>query len=103
MKTDAPAIAKAELIRVRNGGERIAVTVEIGQPRKDAHGLWSTPVALHGIDGRLSDICGEDSLQSLCLALQMVRARLAAVVVAGDRLIDGDGGDFPVEAYFPTR
>jgi hypothetical protein len=103
MKTDAPAIAKAEFIRVRKGGERIPVFVEIAEPRKDAHGVWCTRVALHGIDGRLSDICGEDSLQSLCLALQMVRARLAEVVAGGDRLVDSDGGAFPIEAYFPTR
>jgi len=96
-------MAKAELIRVRKDGGRIPVSVEIAEPRKDAHGVWRTPVVLHGIDGRLSDICGEDSLQSLCLALQMIRARLEAVVASGDRLVDSDGGAFPMEAYFPKR
>jgi hypothetical protein len=103
MKTDAPAIAKTELIRIRKSGERVSMSVEIGQPHKASDGVWHTPVALHGLDGRLSDICGEDSLQSLCLAAELVHTRLAAVVESGERLVDSDGGDFPIEAYFPKR
>ena|ERR1017187_3720858 len=86
MKTDAPAIAKTELIRIRKSGERVSMSVEIGQPHKASDGVWHTPVALHGLDGRLSDICGEDSLQSLCLAAELVHTRLAAVVESGERL-----------------
>jgi predicted methyltransferase len=102
MKTDLPPIAKTELVRVRPGGERTVLTVEIGQPYKTPEGIWRTPLALHGLDGRLSDICGEDSLQSLCLALSMVHRRLTSVVEAGDRLVDAEGGVFPFEAYFST-
>jgi len=100
MKSDVPAIAKTELIRVQKSGERISMSVEIGQPHKTGDSVWRTPVALHGLDGRLPDICGEDSLQSLCLAIAMVHSRLAAVVKSGDRLIDAQGADFPIEAYF---
>ncbi len=100
MKSDVPPIATAEFIRVRKSGERSPMSVEIGQPRKTADGVWRTPVALHGLDGRLPDICGEDSWQSLCLAIAMVRSRLVAVVESGDRLVDAEGGDFPIEAYF---
>jgi hypothetical protein len=103
MKTNAPAIAKTELFWIRKNGERVAMCIEIGQPHKTSDGVWHTPVALRGLDGRLSDICGEDSLQSLCLAAELVHSRLAAVVKNGERLVDGDGGDFPLPAYFPKR
>jgi hypothetical protein len=100
MKTDASPIAKIELVRVRSSGERITLTVEVGQPFQSPEGMWRTPVALHGLDGRLSDICGEDSLQSLCLAVKMVHLRLASIIEAGDQLHDAEGGAFPFDAYF---
>ena len=86
---------------LRKSGERIQLSVEIGAPRQHTDGFWHTPVALHGLDGRLSDICGEDSLQSLCLAVEMVRRRISSVVELGDRVVDEDGGDFQFEVYFP--
>jgi hypothetical protein len=103
MKTDSPAIAKTELVRICKNGEQVAVSIEIGKPYKIPNGFWRTPVALHGIDGRLSDITGEDSLQSLCLATEMVYRRLVSVLDNGDRLIDSEGTDFPTETYFPMR
>lgn len=103
MKTDAPAIAKTEVFRVRASGEKVSVIAEIGQPYQSPDGVWRTPVALHGLDGRLSDICGEDSMQSLSLAVEMVHRRFACVLEGGDRLVDSEGSDFPLEAYFATR
>jgi hypothetical protein len=100
MKTEAAPIAKTELVRVRASGERVSIVAEIGQPYHSVEGEWRTPVALHGLDGRLSDICGEDSLQSLALAVEMVHRRLASIVEVGDQLLDTDGGEFPFEAYF---
>ena len=103
MKTDATPIAKTEFVRVRSSGERITVTAEIALPYQALDGVWRTPVALHGLDGRLSDICGEDSLQSLSLAVEMVHRRLASLVEAGDQLLDADGREFPLDAYFPME
>src|ERR1700679_654852 len=107
MKTDAPAIAKTELVRIRKNGDHVSVSIEVGQPYKTTDGVWCTPVALHGVDGRLPGIFGEDSLQSLCLAIEFIRARLEDVVEAGDRLIDSkgpdEGVDFAIGAYFPKR
>ena len=102
MKTDAPPIAKAELVHVRTSGERVSIVAEVGQPYQTPDGFWGTPVALHGLDGRLCDICGEDSLQSLSLAVEMVRRRLASVVEAGGQLLDSEGSEFPLEAYFAS-
>ena len=100
MKTEAAPIAKTELVRVRASGERVSIIAEIGQPYQSPDGFWRTPVALHGLDGRLCDICGEDSLQSLALAIEMVHRRLASVVEDGDQLLISDGDEFPFEAYF---
>jgi hypothetical protein len=100
MKTDAPPIAKTELICVRGSGERVSIVAEIGQPYRTSDGFWRTPVALHGLDGRLCDIGGEDSLQSLSLAVEMVHRRLASVLEAGEQLLDSEGSAFPLEAYF---
>ncbi len=99
MKPDDPPIAKAEVIRVRASGERVCIVVEIGHPYQTPDSFWRTPVALHGLDGRLCDICGGDSLQSLALALEMVRCRLASLIDAGDQLLDSEGSDFSLEAY----
>jgi hypothetical protein len=103
VKTDTPAIAEIRLVRVHPSGVRTEILVEVGQPFRAADDVWRTRVAFHGLDGRLSDICGEDSLQSLSLALQMVRSRLTSVIANGDRLIDTEGGEFPMEAYFPGK
>lgn len=100
MKTDAPPIAKTELTHVRTSGERVSIVAEMGHPYQTPDGFWRTPVALHGLDGRLCDICGEDSLQSLALAVEMVRRRLASVIEAGEKLLDSEGNEFPLEAYF---
>jgi len=58
MKTDAPAISKTEMTLIRASCEQISIVVEIGQPFQTADGVLRTPPALHGMDGRISDICG---------------------------------------------
>jgi hypothetical protein len=99
MKTVAPAIAKTEMTLIRASGEQISIVVEIGQPFQTADGVLRTPPALHGMDRRISDICG-DSMQSLSLAVAMVHRRLASVIKGGGQLLDSDGSKFPLEAYF---
>jgi len=103
MKTDDPPIAKTEVTHVRASGERVSIVAEIGHPYQTPDGFWRTPVALHGLDGRLCDICGGDSLQSLALAVEMVRRRLASLSDAGEKLLDSEGSEFPLEAYFSTH
>jgi hypothetical protein len=103
MKTDPPPIAKTEVIHVRASGERVSLVAEIGCPYQTPDGFWRTPVALHGLDGRLCDISGEDSLQSLALAVEMVRRRLASLIDAGEQLLDSEGSELPLEAYFSAH
>jgi hypothetical protein len=58
----------------------------IGAPYRDGND-WACPVALDGIDGRYVDIRGDTSLQALCLAIALVRTRLAHRLAAGEVLL----------------
>jgi hypothetical protein len=102
MNMDMPAIAETEFILVYQSGDRVLVRVAIGQPHQTADGVWRTPVGLHGLDFGHPEICGEDSLQSLCLATQLVRSRIACLLEGGYRLLDNEGNDFEIGSYFPT-
>jgi hypothetical protein len=79
------------------------MSIEVAQPHRTADGVWRTPVALHGLDGRLPDICGVDSFQSLCLATAAIRRRLSSIAEHGERFLDNEGADFPIDAYFPKQ
>jgi len=77
--------------------------LEIGLPYETSEGAWRTPVALHGLHGRLCDIFGEDSMQSLSLAVEMVHSLLYSVIENGEKLLEVDGDEFPIEAYFGKK
>src|ERR1700761_4623012 len=97
-------MAKTELIRLGKNGERIPISIEISPPYRTADGVWRTPVALHGAGGRFPDICGENSFQSLSLAIACIHRRLSSMVERGDRLtLDGVDTDFSMDAYFPKK
>ena len=102
MNPDDPAIAHLELTRVRTNGQRTLISVKVGPPYKTIEGAWRTPVEIHGLDDRLADIYGVDSLQSLCLAIRLVKARLESAIADGDRLVDSEDSDIPFDAYFKT-
>jgi hypothetical protein len=90
-----------ELIRVRKTGVPVPISIEIGEPYKTTNGLWRTPITMHGLDGRLPDICCEDLLESQFSALEMINRRLVSIIDSGDRLTDSEGAKFPIETYFP--
>ena len=98
-------IAELRLSGVRADGRVVPIIAAVGQPYQGEH-HWLCPVSLVGIDDRLADIGGEDSLQALCLGLRLLGLRLADFVAKGGRLFVEEGGpdepdsDFPLEAYF---
>lgn len=97
-------IARAEMVRVPPDGERAKFTIEIGRPTRTMDGsAVACAVALWGWKERLEDVAGEDSLQALCLAMDLVRSLLLHAVEQGTRFLDDDGDPFPIEAYFPPR
>ena len=94
-------IATLELVEVAADGSRIPMRIELGQPRPDGRGTWACLVSVDGYDRHAKNIYGGDSLQALCLGMQMVRLHLDSALERGSRLVHPDGGtDFPLEAYF---
>lgn len=95
------SIATLDLAEIAATGRRTSIRVEIGRPHPDPRGGWACPVLVDGLDGKVRDIFGEDSLQALCLGLRIVRVHLACVLERGSRLVDArDDSDFPLEVYF---
>jgi hypothetical protein len=74
----------AETVLAVRSGERPErhVTVSFGRPRLNAEGDWSCEhrlAGLEGVDDRPVTAFGLDSLQALCLSIEMVRMRLLAI------------------------
>jgi hypothetical protein len=94
-------IAADDIIGVRPSGERITIKLRLGRPyRKDANPeTWACPVSLEPLYPRLSDIVGDSSFQSLCLANRLALYLLAGFRDDGGRLLCDDGTEFPLEAY----
>jgi len=90
-----------ELICVRPNGERVPVTVAVGHPYPTIEGDWACPVEIAGLHGRLTDVHGTDSLQTLCLAIKMIGSLLASFVAEGGRIRDPKTGkDVDLDTYF---
>ena len=95
-------VAQIRLLRVSSAGTKLPVEVRIAKPYYDGK-FWKCPVYLEGFHTKIPDICGMDSLQSLCLAIKMVGELLLHIQQEGDRVIfehDEEEQNFPFEAYF---
>ena len=42
-------------------------------------------------------------MQSLSLAVEMVHRRLASIIEDGEQLLDSEGSEFPLQAYFAGK
>jgi hypothetical protein len=90
-----------ELICVRPTGECVPVTVAVGQPYPTIEGDWACPAEIAGLHGRLADIHGADSLQTLCLAIKLAGCLLASFVSEGGRVRDPKTGkEVELDSYF---
>jgi len=93
-------LARLELTSVRRSGTRRPIIVEMGQPEACESGEWKCSVKLTAIDDRTRAICGEDALQAICLALRFIACGLDDLLDDGGKLLDSEGGEFPLDAYF---
>src|SRR5882724_393259 len=94
-------IATTELTCVGRTGERLNCLVEVGKPYQAKSGEWACARSLGELYPRLPDKRGEDSLQSLCLALSLARQLLTYFVEDGGKiLIAGTDSEFPLDAWF---
>lgn len=94
-------VASLKLIEIAASGRRTPIHVEVSCPRPDGRGAWACAIRVDGLDSTARDIYGEDSLQALCLGLQLVRTHLVGVLQRGGRLVYADdGSEFARTAYF---
>jgi hypothetical protein len=100
---EQPIATLSLLGRLAQTQEEFPVTVSIGTPYPRGNGSWACPVELKGLHERLADIVGDNSLQALCLAVQLAGTLLAAFIRGGGRLRNpGDDPEdsFSLEGYF---
>ena len=69
-----------------SGAER-RVRLRVGKPYLVKPGEWACPVELSGFEARYPDIRGSDSMQALCLAIALVRARLGDFLAKGGKVL----------------
>ncbi|HWB61818.1 MAG TPA: hypothetical protein VG733_20215 [Chthoniobacteraceae bacterium] len=93
-------IAKLELIRAAPSGERATISFALGAPYITTDGFWRTPVRITGFGDPSPEVYGIDSLQSLHLAMDVIRKDIASLLAGGDKLMDRDGREFKPAEYF---
>lgn len=95
-------IASTALPYLPAQGEPQAFRIEIGRPFRVTEGEWACPVALPGLYSELSPLQGEDAVQALSLAMDLVRRLLESCWERKCRFQFADGSEeWPLEAYFP--
>lgn len=78
-------LASLEMIGIDRNGAEERFVVGVGQPRRRRTGEWACPT--RSPDFRTArPICGNDSLQALCLGLSFIRCRLEDYLATGGRL-----------------
>lgn len=94
-------IAHLTIFGQRQGEERFEITVEIGTPFLfgDDPEEWACLVAVRPLYKRLYDAHGEDSFQSLCLAIALAQDLLQDFREKGGLLTYKNGEQFPLESY----
>ena len=98
MSPEFLTIASLTLDAEAPDGARFSITVEIGTPYHRETGEWACPVALVGLYGRLSDACGENSFQALCMAASLAQDLLRDFQEKGGVLLIEDDY-FELEPY----
>jgi hypothetical protein len=84
MKTPIVApIASADFLLRRPGATAAPITIRIGQPYVVSAIEARCPVEVRGFEPQYPDICGNDTLQALCLAIGLVRRRLEDAMKKG--------------------
>lgn len=94
-------IARVEVQWVWPDGREVPGVIVVARPTYGDDG-WRCLAALEGLPKTgPGPIAGEDALQSLTLALTMVRRALDHFLAQGGRVRDTEGNAFSVAAYFP--
>ena len=85
-------MATEEILWLKADGTEVLIQALIGIPYKSGN-AWACPAALIGVDDRYVDLIGESSLQSLSIALRLIRQRLGHLLDSGEKLAYPDDKD----------
>ena len=91
--SDEKLVAQTTLYAIDKDGREFDIYVMVGLPYETEFGAWACPVAIVGLHGRLHDIYGNDSFQSLILAIKLIHNLLIAFVNDGGKLHLEKGGE----------
>lgn len=92
-------IAKLEVVGVREGRERVELTLQIGRPREERDGRWACSIEIVPLETQPEAVCGTDSFHAVWLACALVLKLLENLKADGWSLRNKDGTEFPLEAY----
>jgi hypothetical protein len=97
----ADEIASADIRCIASDGRAFDARVVVARPYRAPSGEWRCPVVMAGLQERLPDMAGEDSLQALCMALSTVRMLLEHFAAQGGRMFHrGSQSPFDIAATF---
>lgn len=91
-------VAETRLYGKLAGEEPFEIVIRIGLPYK-SDSAWACPVSIEPLHNSLPDIRGDDSLQSLCLAISMAIDLLSGFKASGGKLLNSTGELFSLEPY----
>ncbi len=95
-------IGASEYVFQFPSGAKRPVRLRVGKPYFVADGEWACPIELNGFEPRHPDIRGADSMQSLCLAISLVRARLEDFLAKGGKVLHMDGSECDPQELWAT-
>jgi hypothetical protein len=101
MKRSRKPFVEAQFRAVHDGLAR-PLAIRIGMPIQRRTGEWAAEVQLTGLVNR-TNVFGEDALQALALALDLVGNTLYAQRRRGVRVQFATGQEIPLAAYFRLR
>jgi len=78
-------IAERKILCIEGSGGEKQVTILVGKPYQNEK-AWSCPIELKNLYDKLHDSVGEDSFQSLTLALKLLRSLLEDFVEHGGKI-----------------
>ena len=94
-------IAEYECRGIDASGKKIEIAAQVGKPYlvNERCSEWACPISLTPLYRNLSGARGVNSLQSVCLATDMLIYLLEAFVENGGNLIDDDGRPVSLESF----
>lgn len=101
MTSPPDPIASTAIDLVHADGRRVRGRIWIGNPYQVDEHEAKCPCGIDGLDGRLADISGSDTLQALMLAARLLANRLSDFNEKGGRIVHpGSDEAFDLEPVF---